>query len=93
MASGNFFGGQFFGGGFFGEITPTPTGRGSWDKTRGKKKKPKAIRFSDFESREALAAAVKQAIEPKTKIIEPTPPLGENDDDAILMAAVSKLIH
>lgn len=69
-------------------------GRGNWDKFSGKKRKPKVMRYSDVASREAIAAALKVPSEPRTVFIEPESPIGdENDDDAILLAVVSKLIH
>jgi hypothetical protein len=89
----------FWADGFWFEGTPTPTptpvvqGRGSWDKLKGKKKKPKVLKFSEFESRDALAQALKAEIQPKTIIVDPQPPLGENDDDDIILAALSKILH
>lgn len=90
--SGNFYVGQFFGGGFFGAISSAAEGRGNW-KLDKKRKRPKVIRFSDFDSREAIAKALKVEIAPNIVIIEPPSPLGENDDDAILLAVVSRLLH
>ena len=72
------------------------TGRGSWDKLRKqKKRKPQVIRRSDFESIEAYRQAMTALfpVEPKTKIIEPVPPLDDGDDDALILAAVSRLLH
>jgi len=83
----SFFNGPFFTGGFF-EVGTAASGK------KKRKSKTKVIRFSDFESREAYAAALRAAIpEPKTVIVDPEPPLGENDDDNLLIAAISKLIH
>jgi hypothetical protein len=65
--------------------------------TGGKKKKPKRIRRSEYESVEAYktAMAALLAPEPKTEIIEQVSPLidsGEDDDEVILMA-VARLLH
>lgn len=88
MAAGNFFGGQFFGSGFFGRIV---TGGG----TSKRRRKGKIIRFSDFDSREAYEEAIRAAITPVTvpTITEPIPPLEEDEDDEILIAAISRILH
>lgn len=79
-------------------VTAGADGRGSWDAFRKqKKKRGKVIRRSEYESIEAYrqAMAAMFPVEPKTKIIEPVPPLQESgdDDDTIILAAVSRLLH
>lgn len=85
--------------GVWREGTPTPTSTtapsaGNWDKLR-KKKKPRTIRYSDFESRDAYEKALRDLLKPeRTVIIEPEPPFEEEDeDDEILLAAISKVLH
>lgn len=88
--------------GFFtgagGSVLPTPTptevaGRGNinWKKRR----RGKVVRFSDFETREeyakALAAAALPIIQPRHDV--PAPIEEEDEDDEILMALLTKIIH
>lgn len=70
-------------------------GRGSWDKLRGRKKKPKTLRYSELEERERLAQelamasiAIVQPKNPVTVIEEP-----DDDDETILFALISRLEH
>lgn len=89
----------FWAEGFWFEGAPAPTpvvetqGRGNinWKK----KRKGKTIRFSDFETREeyakALAAAALPIIQPKHDV--PAPIEEEDEDDEILMALLTKIIH
>lgn len=69
-----------------------PQGIGNWNLL--KKNRPKRMRYSDLEARKALAIARRaySTAELKTTFIEPESPT-DNDDDHILIAAVSKLIH
>lgn len=72
---------------------PEITGRGSWNLDKRKRKKPKGLRYSDFETREQIAEALKAQIAPKTIFIEPKSPIEETDDDALILAAFSRLLH
>jgi len=67
-----------------------PDGVGNWPKKK-RKRNTRVMRYSDLEAREAYEQSL-QPVSPKTIFIEPESPL-EDDDDEILIAAVSKLLH
>jgi hypothetical protein len=76
--SGNFFDGQFFGGGFFGAATTSSAPTPALrKKRRGRIEHP--------------VEALKRLRIEETIIIEPTPPL--EDDDDILIMALSRVLH
>lgn len=63
---------------------------GNWDKLlKKKKRKAKTIRFSDFDSREEYAKALAALAMPIVRHEDPV----EDDDDHILMALVTRILH
>lgn len=96
MFGGAYFGKRFLGNAYWGEgggLPPAPTadrgGAGNINWLR--KKKPTVIRYSDFTSQEAYAAALAAAAIPLAQVsdtgyVEPDDDF--DDDDAILFAIV-----
>ena len=77
----SFFGRAFFGGPFFasGIVDTAPK--------RKKKKKGTVIRYSDFESRDAYAAALQAAVIPQVISV----PMDEDDD--LILALLARVLH
>ena len=68
---------------------------GAFPQGRKKKRRGTVIHYSDFETREAYAAALAAAAMPIAIVTEHPPYSQEDaeDDDLILLAAVKRLIH
>ena len=71
-------------------------GGGNWFKPR-KDKKGKVIRFSDFDSREAYEAALREALR-QIPIVHvdhdvPTPTETIDDEDEAILVAISRILH
>lgn len=66
---------------------------GCFDWKAKKKRKSKVIRFSDMDAREALAAELAAASAPITDTATPIEQDDLNEDEALLMALVSRLVH
>lgn len=69
------------------QVAPTTTVTGGG--TSKSKHKHKAIRFSDFESRDEFAEAIKQA----AIVTVPIPIDEPDDDDEILLLAITRILH
>lgn len=63
-------------------VVSTPPGGTS------KKRKRKAIKFSDIESREAYEATLAPPPEPNLVLVEP-----DDDEDDMLLMALSRILH
>ena len=73
-------------------VTPAPTTQTGGGGSKRKVKRPKRIRYSDFESREAFEKAFRAGIVPPMS--EPPPPIRiEEDDDDAVVANLLMLLH
>lgn len=93
MAAGHFFGVPFFGVGFFDGLVDgvVDTGGGGNRRRKRKKNESVVIRYSDFESQEAYAAAL--AAVPIVQIPDEVEVLETDDDDEILKVLVLRMLH
>lgn len=84
----NFFNGPFFGGGFFA------TGSAASPAPKKKKGKATIIRYSDFASRDAYEEAIRAAIPiPRVYNDVPAPTEVIEDEDEILLMAITRILH
>lgn len=92
----------FFTGATEADAPPAPPvvvdvgGRGNWNlNKRNPPKRGKTIRFSDFETQEEFAAAMREVIRIPMAEVSDAPVIATDDDedDELLLLAVMRILH